>query len=119
MILLDALNKLKLTLGLETVKEKYSHQKNNISEYLKEVNDIFYSYAEATDNYAFESILEDIVSGEDCEGYVAYVNPKALYHWKVIDGCTSVSEVDYDLLTELVDKAIEVTEEKEKDYDIC
>lgn len=111
-----------LKMRIEKIKAKYSNEQNNVSGYLKEINNEFYEYGTITENYAFEEVLNDIISGKDCEGIVMGASPNKYYHWKGIDK-PRVSEVDFELLSELVDEALDITEEynktKVKDYDLC
>lgn len=108
---------------VENIKDKYSNQKNNISGYLKEIDDVFYDYGTDNDNFAFEKILNDVISGEDCEGLVMGASPNKFYHWKGTSNRPIVTEVDYKLLSELVDEALNLIQEYEttnkKEFDIC
>lgn len=107
---------------IEKIKVKYSNEQNNVSDYLKEIDNEFYEYGTVTENFAFEEVLNDIISGKDCEGIVMGASPNKYYHWKGKDK-PRVSEVDFELLSELVDEALDITEEyykaKVKDYDLC
>jgi len=113
----------KLENHINRIKEKYSYQKHNVSEYIEEIDNEFYEFGAVTDNIAYERVLNNVISGEDCIDYVMGADPKKFYHWKDVSGKLRVTEVDYELYSELVDEALVLTKEfenkKEKDFDIC
>lgn len=100
---------------LETIIQKYENDKSNIKDYLDELYDTFYEFADDTGNYSFEHNFGNIICGEDCIGLVACVDVDSFYYWR---GVREVSEVDYDLLTEITKQTMNELE-KCKDFDIC
>lgn len=107
------------------IKTKYQNKQNEINKYFEEVLDVFYDYGDKTGNFKFKSVINNIICGEDLYGseYCEEVSDvsKELYLFKSFK---DVTEVDYGLLTELVDKALEEMnikekEIKDKDLDIC
>lgn len=105
----------KLKNNLESIIKKYEKDKSNIKDYLDELYDAFYEFADNTGNYDFEHNFGNIISGEDCIGLVSYADIDSFYYWK---SSREVSNIDYDLLTKITKETISEIENN-KDFDIC
>ena len=104
-------------LGLE---KKYSTKQNQVSNYYNELLNTFYEYADSNfnDDYEFDEVFKDIVSGEDCIGVVMGAKPENLYYWKEVNGRPSVDTIDYKYLANLSREALKCYD-KGKNFDIC
>ena len=106
-------------LGLE---KKYSTKQDQVSNYYKELLNTFYEYADSkyNDDYEFDEVFQDIVSGEDCIGLVMGASKGDLYYWDVVDGKTKVTKIDYKYLSDLSRQALKCYDkEKKVEFDIC
>jgi len=113
------MNKEELKNRISSLEDKYSTKQKEVLNYHRELLNTFYEYADSNNNtdYEFDEVFKDIVSGEDCEGLVAYANPHSLYYWK---SSSEVYEIDYDFLKDLSREALKCYEKnKQEDFDIC
>jgi hypothetical protein len=104
------------------LEKKYSTNQKQVLNYYKELLNTFYEYADSNynDDYEFDEVFKDIVSGEDCFELVVGADSNKLYFWKDDNGITEVDEIDYKYLADLSRQALKCYDkEKKVDFDIC
>lgn len=103
---------------IDEIQEKYKEYQDKVTDYYNELMDAFGIYAENSGDYDYESIMGEIVCGEDCLGVVAYPDVKKLYYFTEDD---KVQTVDYKLLTELSNKTFKLLSNgilKDEEYEL-
>ena len=104
------------------LEKKYYTKQDQVLNYYDELLNTFYEYADSNynDDYEFDEIFKDIVSGEDCIGVVIGAEYDALYFWREENGRTIVDKMDYKYLADLSRQALKCYDkEKKVDFDIC
>lgn len=102
---------------LISLEDKYLKDKIKVKEYYNEIMDAIYNYVDDKDEVISLKPIDEIVSGEDCEGILMNPNFNSLYYFKEYN---EVYEVDYDLLVTLSRQTIkQIQKTKEKEFDLC
>ena len=104
------------------LEKKYYTKQDQVLNYYDELLNTFYEYADSNynDDYEFDEIFKDIVSGEDCIGVVIGAEYDALYFLREENGRTIVDKMDYKYLADLSRQALKCYDkEKKVDFDIC